>query len=78
MINPLSRHLLQLYKVTNQRVKLPLHALDALFYLIGILGKPMMILSLEDPFDLLVNPVDLDPHTFLGYHSLCYFGDCFS
>lgn len=37
-----------------------------------------MILRLEDPPFLLVDPVDLDSHTLRGSYSLCHLDNCFS
>lgn len=76
----MSKHLsFQLFEFANHRVKLPLHALNLLLYLISILSEPVVTLSLEDFVNLLDDAVDLD---LCGLccchcHCLCHLCNCF-
>lgn len=68
--NSLHRHLIfHLFDLALRYTEFPLHALDALSYWISVIRKVVMTLHLEDPPNLLVDPVDLGPQTLRGFHS---------
>lgn len=72
-IYPLLRHLhLQSLELTCHLVKLLLSDRDALSHLVSTLCEPMVVLGLEDPTDLRVDPVDLDTLALHRRHDLCH------